>query len=73
MTHRYALAAVMLAAFALPAAAQQTTTDTTKSAWRTHAIRAPSRGSNRGVSARTTFTASAIHTKQLMGHIWRIR
>lgn len=31
MTHRYALAAVMLAAFALPAAAQQTTTsDTTK-------------------------------------------
>jgi len=30
MSHRYALAAVMLAAFALPAAAQQTTTDTTK-------------------------------------------
>ena len=31
MTHRYALAAVMLAAFALPAAAQQTTTaDTSK-------------------------------------------
>ena len=30
MTHRYALAAVMLAAFALPAAAQETTTDTTK-------------------------------------------
>jgi hypothetical protein len=31
MTHRYALAAVMLAAFAIPAAAQQTTTsDTTK-------------------------------------------